>query len=318
MKLSTLVDYYNQLEKLTPQDATDAINKQVGDSLYLIKNHDLQFPSLADRLSQQHEKIHQSFIDYSSTVEEIKTKIKKLIDDLEPQYLANSYRIYADEFVSDKSEYILSRQLEMTEESRAHVSARIKRHGDWKHAGMVIRPGIDIWVNDLVGCDPLYLIDRDMDLLRPTVERFPAQYRNRLRTYLLNGTNDGQVLGAIPDGQFAFCLVYYFFNFMPLEMIKTYFIEIYEKLKPGGTLTFTFNNCDLAGGVMMMERYFTCYTPGKLVLSLAESIGYTVQHVYQIDNACAWVELQKPGELTSLRGGQTLAKIIPKTVDKSK
>lgn len=318
MKLSTLLDYYIQLKEQAPEAYNFGIDRQVGPSLSLVQNHDLQFAELTDNLIGKYNQIHHAVSDYSVVLDEIRDKIKRLISDIEPQYFADSYRYYSEEFVNDPSDYILTRKLVLSDESRMHVSARVKRHGDWKHAGLIIRPGVDVWTDDLVGCDPLYLIDRDMDLLRPTVERFPIQYRGRLRTYLLNDSNDGPILKAIPNGQFAFCLVYYFFNFMPFEMIKTYLTEIYEKLKPGGTLAFTFNDCDLPGGVIMMENHFMCYTPGKLLMSLAENIGYEVFHTHHLDKACAWTELRKPGTLTSLRGGQALAKIMPKPVAKSK
>lgn len=319
MNLSTLVDYYYHLEILNPKNPTAMINKFVGDSLVLVKNSKLQFPDLISKLDQQYDQINKAFSEYSSSLDEIRVEIKKLINELEPQYFSESYRIYSEEFIQETSDYILQRKLELTDEARKHLSSRIKRHGHWQHAGMIIRPGIDSWAEDLVGCDPLYLIDRDMQLLRPTVDQFNPQYQNRLRTYFLKTAKPGdRLLGSIPDGQFAFCLAYYFFNFAPFELIKSYFTTIYEKLKPGGTLAFTFNNCDLPGGVLMVERHFMCYTPGKMLLTLAESIGYEISHTYQIDNACVWVELLKPGKLTSLRGGQSLAHIKPKAIAKSK
>lgn len=318
MKLSTLIDYRNQLEKSIPRDYAQMVDKQVGDSLYLVKNHEPRLEELADKLVEKNKKIHQAFDDYSQTLNGAAQTINALIDDLEPQYFADSYRNYSNEFINDTVECILNRRLNLTEISRTHLSARIKRHGDWQHAGMIIRPGIDDWTEDLVGCDPLYLVDKHIDLLRPTVEKFPPQYRGRLRMYLLDQTKDGNLLDFVPNEQFAFCLIYYFFNFLPLELIKSYLTEVYQKLKPGGTLAFTFNDCDQPGGVMMVENHFMCYTPGKLLLALAENIGYQVVHTYRIDNSAAWVEIQKPGTLTSLRGGQAMAKIISKTIDKSK
>lgn len=312
MKLSTLIDYRNQLEKSIPRDHTGTINKHVGDSLYLVKNNALQFTELTNKLVEIYENIHLIFDDYSQILNEILQEIKTLISDLEPQYFLDSYQNYSNGFINDSAKHILSRTLGLSIEARTHLSARIKRHGNWQHAGMVIRPGIDNWTEDLVGCDPLYLIDKHMDLLRPTVEKFPLQYRNRLRMYLLDQTKDDNILNFIPDKQFAFCLIYYFFNFLPLELIKTYLNEIYQKLKPGGTVAFTYNNCDQPGGVMMAENHFMSYTPGKLLLALAENIGYQVVHTYQIDNSNAWAEIQKPGTLTSIKGGQSLAKMLSK------
>jgi hypothetical protein len=34
--------------------------------------------------------------------------------------------------------------------------------------------------------------------------------------------------------------------------------------------------------------------------------------MFHLDGASTWIEVVKPGELTSLRGGQSLAKIVAK------
>ena len=75
-------------------------------------------------------------------------------------------------------------------------------------------------------------------------------------------------------------------------------------------MAFTFNDCDRAGGVELVERHFMCYTPGSMIVALCESLGFEIQQRYQIDASNTWLELQRPGELTSLRGGQSLAKIV--------
>jgi hypothetical protein len=55
-----------------------------------------------------------------------------------------------------------------------------------------------------------------------------------------------------------------------------------------------------------------CYTPGRHVLAHAQQIGYQVRQRYRMDNSTTWVELQRPGTLSSLRGGQSLAKVVYK------
>jgi hypothetical protein len=134
-----------------------------------------------------------------------------------------------------------------------------------------------------------------------------------LRTYIINEGDLDRILDALPEQQFGFCLIYNYFNFKPIEIIRTYLYEIYNKLKPGGTVAFTFNNCDYTGAVELTERKFMCYTPGSLVMSFCESLGYDVIQTYQIDAACTWVELRTPGALSSVRGGQSLARIVAKS-----
>ena len=53
-----------------------------------------------------------------------------------------------------------------------------------------------------------------------------------------------------------------------------------------------------------------CYTPGRTVMAHAHSVGYQVRQRYRMNNSTTWVELQRPGQMTSLRGGQSLAKVV--------
>ena len=85
-------------------------------------------------------------------------------------------------------------------------------------------------------------------------------------------------------------------------------------LRTGGTFFFNFNDCDQQGGVALTEHYFSCYTPGRLIYEYAEQVGYEIVHQETIDAASTWVELKKPGQLTSIRGGQCLAGIFKKPV----
>jgi SAM-dependent methyltransferase len=164
----------------------------------------------------------------------------------------------------------------------------------------------------MVAYDPLYLVDLSHDYLTPAMNKFNEQYQNRLRPYVVREELDQEILSKIPDNQFGMCLAYNYFNFRPFEILKKYLAEIYQKLKPGGILAFTFNDCDRPSAVMLVENYYGCYTPGYLVQELAISMGYEIVYSWNDPGPVTWLELKKPGELTSLKGGQTLAKIVPK------
>ena len=305
MKLSSLVHYRNLLERYTPVDTETLIKEHVGHSKHLVQTQDLQFPTLTTKLDLDYQRILDSFYIYDKTLSEIRAGINSHIDSIEKEYFTKSYTLYEQFFSKDQTDYILDRKLDIVDEVRQYLHGRIRSYGDWHSAGLIIRPGVEQWIQDLVACDPLYLVDKDMDLLKPSMQRFNEDYQRRLRPYLIN--QDDHLLDRIPDNQIGFCLAYYYFNFKPFEIMRENLREIYQKLRPGGTLAFTFNNCDRSGAVELVERNFMCYTPGKLLLSLCETIGFEIYHVYQLDAACTWAEITKPGEFTSLRGGQSLA-----------
>jgi len=116
----------------------------------------------------------------------------------------------------------------------------------------------------------------------------------------------------LPDDQLGFVMAWNFFHYKPFEVIKQYLTEVYKKLRPGGVFAFSINDGDLAGGVANAERMFMCYTPGSMIMSISERIGFSIELRHELDRAVTWIELQRPGERSSLRGGQALASIIPK------
>lgn len=312
MKLSSLIAYKTVLEGMMPLDTAPIAHKTLAPVLHTVKSNDVQFLNLTERLQSQYDRVLDCLYDVDQTLDEIVENLKTMITQHEASYYEKSFELYQEMTEYDSVEHTLNRYYQVDDSTREFITARIQAHGDWHHAGMIIRPGREEWINFLVGCDPLYLVDTDLKLLEPAVLRFNDQYQRRLRTYSVVESTDVPILSNLPVKQFAFCLVYYFFNFKPIEIIQAYLQELFYKLKPGGTLAMTFNDCDRAGGVDLAERSFMCYTPGHAVLSMAESIGFELQQRYNLDASNTWIELRRPGQLTSLRGGQTLATIMPK------
>jgi hypothetical protein len=105
---------------------------------------------------------------------------------------------------------------------------------------------------------------------------------------------------------------YNFLNYKPIEVIERYLQDFFAKLRPGGVAMFTFNNCDLPQGMGLAEKHFMCYTPGRRVQQIADKIGFENVYDQRGPNNISWFEIKKPGEIYSLRGGQTLAKIVRK------
>jgi SAM-dependent methyltransferase len=175
---------------------------------------------------------------------------------------------------------------------------------------MIIRPGRDTFIEDLVPMDPLYLVDHHQDLIQPSVSKFTPEYQRRLREYVITDRTDQPIMAALPQGQFGLVFAYNYFNWKPIEMIEKFLTEIYQKLRPGGALIFTYNECDNWYGVGAVENAWMCYTPGSRIQTIARNLGYKIIKQYTGDGNIAWFEMRRPGEVRSLRGGQVLAKVI--------
>jgi hypothetical protein len=312
MKLSDLINYQTELANMSAVSVRQQADIDLEKIAYLVAHQSIQLAEHAKTLQLKRQEIQQAFDVFETNLNELKVELKQLIETTEKPWFAESYRLYEQEMIHESTEYILNRRPEITAETEQFYRTRIVRYNSWQHPAMIIRPGREIYINELLASDPLYLVDESHDLLVPAMSQFNEQYQQRLRPYTINERNSDKILEKLPDGQFGLVFAYNFFNFRPFEIIRKYLTEIYEKLRPGGALVMTFNDCDRAKGVMLVEQHFCCYTPGYLVRELAQSLGYRVTFSWTDQGPSTWLELQKPGEFLSLRGGQALAKIIPK------
>lgn len=311
MKLSELVNFKNELDKLSVLPMQKSADAEVAKVTHLINSFESTVDQV-DKFQNSRNTINDTIFAFEQQLNELKQQIKNQIEDLERPYFQESYRLYDKEMIFETNEYILNRRMFISKESREFINARLATYASWKHAGMIIRPAREDFVKNMVMFDPLYLVDQAHDLLTPAISEFHLDYQRRLRPYTINERNNTPILDRIPNEQFGICLAYNYFNFKPLEVFKQYLVEIYAKLKPGGTLAFTFNDCDRDKAVMLVEQHFACYTPGRMVKELANTIGYEIEFEWHDNGPWTWLELRKPGELTSLRGGQSLAKVMRK------
>lgn len=310
MKLSEVVAYRNHLASLDFEPHCAPAVRFLEGVAHTVTAHDLQISNRASDLKHNFDTVQQSINDFQDTVSSLKRQLDTIIHDMEPDYYRESYRLYEQEMCFETNEYILNRKMSIDPDSQIILQTRLRSYGDWRVPGMIFRPAREPYTEDMVPLDPLYLVDHNIELLQPCVSQFTPEYQRRLRQYVVDDYQQGSILHHLPSNQFGTVFAYNYFNYKPLEVIKRYLIEIYMKLRPSGVLMFTFNDCDRAHGVALAEQHFMCYTPGHAIKSFAEDLGFEVLYQYNGPGDINWIELRKPGELTTLRGGQTLAKIV--------
>jgi hypothetical protein len=260
------------------------------------------------------------FEQFKRTTQQIIANLNQQINKQGSYWFQESYRLYDQEMTKfETTDYILNRRLDLPDDARQAIKGRLRMHADWKYPGMIIRPGLEDFVEELVSYDPLYLVDQSHDLLTPCMKKFNTLYQNRLRSYAIKESLAQPILDKIPDNQFGVIFAYNFFNFKPFDLLKKYLTELHKKLRPGGVLIMTFNDGDHRRAVEEVENHFACYTPGGLVMEMALAIGFVETFRWSHPNqASVVIELKRNGELTSIRGGQTLAKIKIKSIDTKK
>jgi SAM-dependent methyltransferase len=282
----------------------------MGPSLNWAQTHQVRYDGLVDELERGYKAVQSAYAEYDQAIDVILDRVQRDIDVMETRYFADSQRLYENDFRHEQPDYVLDRRLQFDASTREYLLGRIQLFSDWRHAGMILHPGREDWVEHLVGCDPLYLVDVNTELLIPARDRFNEQYRKRLRLYSIRESTDPDMMSRIPQSQFGYCLAYNFFNYRPMEIVEAYLTQIYQRLRPGGVLAFTFNDCDRHGAVELTERFFMCYTPGSLIEALCDRLGFVTREKRILDNASTWLEVAKPGNFSTLRGGQTLARVV--------
>lgn len=318
MKLSELIAFRNALDNILIPEIKREAELKLQNAVHYVQSQNVQIGDYLQQLNGQLQLINSNFDGFEQLVNQLKQDLETTIASVEPRWFQESYRLYDEEMVYETTDYILNRVMNIADETKAMFQARLNYYSSWQQPALVIRPGLETYVQSMVSHDPLYIVDQDYDLLSPTINSFPEEYQRRLRPKVIKERQPGPLLTAIPNEQMGLVFAYNFFNFRPLEIIKQYFEEVYTKLKPGGAFLLTINDCDNEKAVMLVESSFACYTPGSLIKELAKSTGYEVVFTWSDGGPNLWMELRRPGKLTSLRGGQTLAKILPKTLARSK
>jgi SAM-dependent methyltransferase len=311
MKLSSIVGYLNHLNTLDVKSAVGVVDGELASNGYAIQNGLIQFPQLTDELLATQDQVKLYLQQYDQTLDKIRQAVRELIKQHEPEYFKNSTKLYQN-MQNDTNEYILQRPRDIDPVKKLQLRNRLCLYTDWRYPGLVIRPAHSPWIEDLVALDPMYFVDTHKKLIDPATSKFTPEYQRRLRCYVIDEFSNRSIFETFPQEQFGFVYSFNYFNFRSLEVIKQYLLEVFDLLRTGGTFFFNFNDCDRQGGVALTEHHFSCYTPARLIYEYAEQVGYEIVHQETIDAASTWVELKKPGQLSSIRAGQTLAGVFRK------
>jgi hypothetical protein len=312
MKLSEIVAYLNLLDSLdVSSECSDATGK-LNHITQVVTGHADQYSSASADITKTYNELSNIITKFSSQIESLKQDLRSEIAQREQDYLATSMSVYREEMRHDPADLILNRRMRIDDDDDLILRTRLKNLTDWRLPGMIIRPGVETYIEDMVPLDPLYVVDHDRELMRPTISKFTPEYQRRLREYVINDWEDGPILDKLPNNQFGAIFAYHYFNHKPVPIICKFLNEFYQKLRPGGSVLMTYNNCDLAHGVIRAEHTWMLYTPRRLIERHATELGFELVQAYDGKGDVSWLELRKPGDITSIRGGQTLAKVLVK------
>ena len=313
MKLSEIVAYLNLLDSLDVRsECVTAIGK-INHIRHIVSEHADQFDPISKVIDSTYNNISYSIDQFANQIENFKQTLKQQIASQEQQYLEQSMQVYFEEYRLASADTVLAQRMGIDSEDDLRLRTHLRNITDWRVPGMILRPGLENYIEDMVPLDPLYVVDHDSELMQPAIKKFTPAYQRRLREYVINDWAPGPIMHQLPNNQFGAIFAYNYFNRKPVPIICKFLDEFFEKLRPGGVVIMTYNNCDLAHGVTRAESAWMMYTPRRMIETHAVALGFELREAYDGQGDVSWLEFKKPGDLTSLRGGQTLAKVVAKT-----
>lgn len=309
--LSYFVRYIEIINKINLSDNNTQLNNELDSVLSVLSKASFN-DKLFNELNEKKKEIMSCVEEFTNLLTDFKSSANAKLRNDEKNYLVKSYTLY-EESKNDSPKYILDKSLFDAlihrDSVKEYFISRIQDHSGWKHAGMFIRPQHDLFVDKMTASDPLYIVDDHNDLLFPCKQLWNNDYQSRVR-YKVIDESKSTIFKNFPKGQLGLIVAVNYFNHKPLEVIRNYFVEMYDLMTDGGTAIFTYNNCNLPIAVSNFEKMHFTYTPNTLLISLLEVIGFEIIEEYDHEETnVSWLEIKKPGTLNSIRGGQCLGRI---------
>ena len=313
MKLSELVALKIMLNSMPVKPIQMAANEELDKIIHLLTLNSEVMEKELSVTDFKYQELQAAFDNFQQQISVDQNHIEKLIAQEEKHWMQQSFQIYKD--LSERHHDDIMNSLRPIQHPELELRSKLKMQADWRYPGMIIRPGVEDFIDSMVSYDPLYVVDVNSHMVNKSTSCFGEQYQARLRPVVIEEKLDQEILEKIPNNQIGMCFIYNFFNHRTLEHINKYLTEIYNKLRPGGILIMSFNDCDRVPGVVLVEQHLSCYTPGTTIIQMAKNIGYECLYSWHNDLANTYLEIHKPGQLVSNRGGQSLAKIckIPRS-----
>jgi SAM-dependent methyltransferase len=213
-----------------------------------------------------------------------------------------------------KENFDTARDLRMHDLAETSLSSRISRYSTWEYPGLEINPRNPIKITkQLVASEPLYLAELEVsEVLIHAKLIFPQLFQDRMRTYFIK-ENDFSVL---PQSEFGFIICVNSFEFMTEEQIDNYLELIFPLLREGGTFLFTYNNCETLDGARQCDEGNKTYSTFTHIAEVAKKVGYEMAEHFDVSGweATSWVELRKPGVLSTIKAAPTMGVINEITV----
>ena len=167
MKLSDLVGYLNLLDSNELAPDYHAAVKRFHEIGHVVANHAVQVDEYGNAFTEKINNIAREFQHAQTALDDLKANVREQISALEPAQYQASQRLYEEEMCYETNEYILNRRLSIDPDSRLLLIGRLLQYTDWRLPGLIMRPGREKFIEDLIFKRINHLINLSKRLLKP-------------------------------------------------------------------------------------------------------------------------------------------------------
>jgi len=317
MKLRNIVKYQQLLNSLNDNTLRKSINTQLSEFINDLHTNQIDFDDVKNKITGTQLEVLKNLEQMSDYLNTLRNSVNKLVDDLAIPYYKKSENIYTNTLsmigVAGGLQ-LRTKDIANNDESKEALIGAIQSYVSNEYACCQLAPGYGEITKFLVAGTPLYIVDDDHNTLRQFRENFFNDIMQRRTNFYTMSDTDDHPLYKLPQGQIGFCVIIDYFNFKTVEVIKKYLQSMYKIMRPGGVVIFNFNNCDYPKGIDKVDEMLYCYTTGTEMNTICTQVGFEVIKLIARDydereNGISWLEIKKPGNLSTIRAAQGLAEI---------
>lgn len=208
------------------------------------------------------------------------------------------------------------------EKSNETINNIVRMYSNWQYPGLLLNCEYDSGglstlaepknrIDSMVASDPLYIVKTDYWEILDYIKDYPSLYQSRVRKYEIT---DGKY-SILPQEQFGFIHSWGFLNQLSIIDIATQLEQIFSLLRPGGVAMLTYNNGEKIETALKVDQGEIPYCSDRIIKKMAESIGFEVISASDISVPLevkfwiSWVELRKPGSLTTIKKHPVMGEI---------
>jgi phospholipid N-methyltransferase len=315
MKISELVRIKEQLLRFKSPTFSTFIESKFKETSIYVDNmlSSFVFGDIKNNLARQLTRLDSHIKQTDELIANLIQYVEKLIEEKVKEFYKSGYLINGVEFTSEtdvhnERQY---RTVICNEDVRQIIITDIRNHTNSKYPALEIGPGDGQWTEYMVAGDPLYIVDIHPEFIESTKSKFPIEYQRRLRSYLLgwNGLPKDD-LSILPQNQFGFIFAWQVFDFFPLDKTKLYLEQCFNLLRPGGVMMFSYNDCEFSAASVYAEIGFKSWMTKTLLTKTCKEVGLEIVDTKDSLSGFHWIKIKKPGELKTVKSGQSMGEII--------